>query len=68
MITNRCPHLEDTPLGELCERCEQEAVGIVELDEDGEGVVSFLVAPISQGHTPSKSLEICSLKKYATRP
>jgi hypothetical protein len=48
LITNHCPHFEDTPVGELCERCEQEGVGIVELDADGEGIVTFLV-PISQG-------------------
>ena len=48
MITNHCPHFEDTLVGELCERCEQEGVGIVELDADGEGIVTFLV-PISQG-------------------
>lgn len=48
MITNRCPHYESTPLGELCVRCEQEGVGVVELDADGEGVVTFLVS-ISKG-------------------
>jgi len=48
MITNRCPHYESTPAGELCERCEQQGVGIVELDADGEGIVTFLVS-ISQG-------------------
>jgi bifunctional DNA-binding transcriptional regulator/antitoxin component of YhaV-PrlF toxin-antitoxin module len=50
LVTNHCPHFEDTPIGELCNRCEQEGVGIVELDADGEGVVIFLV-PISQGFT-----------------
>jgi hypothetical protein len=48
MITDRCPHDAHTPVGELCERCEREGVGLVELDADGEGVVTFLV-PISQG-------------------
>ena len=48
MITNRCPHDENTPAGELCERCEQQGVGILELDAEGEGVVTFLVS-ISKG-------------------
>ncbi len=48
IITNCCPHFEGTSIGELCKRCKQEGVGIVELDADGEGVVTFLV-PISQG-------------------
>jgi len=48
MITNRCPHDESTPAGELCEKCEQQGVGILELDADGEGVVTFLAA-ISKG-------------------
>ncbi len=48
MITNRCPHDEDTPVGKLCARCEAEGVAIVELDADGEEVVTFLVA-VSQG-------------------
>jgi hypothetical protein len=48
MITNRCPHNEVTPAGELCERCEQEGVGILELDAEGEGIVTFLVS-ISKG-------------------
>ena len=50
MVTNHCPNLEDTPIGELCNRYKQEGVGIVELDADGEGVGIFLV-PISQGFT-----------------
>ena len=37
-----------TPIGDLCYRCMAEGVGLVELDADGEGVVTFLV-PISQG-------------------
>ncbi len=57
MITNRCPHFEDTPVGELCERCKQEGVGIVELDADGEGIVTFLV-PISQGLTLQELREL----------
>ncbi len=48
LITNHCPHSEDTPVGELCKRCEQKGVGIIELDTDGEGVVTFLM-PLSQG-------------------
>jgi hypothetical protein len=48
VITNRCPHNESTPVGELCERCEQEGVGILELDAEGEGVVTFL-GSISKG-------------------
>jgi hypothetical protein len=48
MITNRCPHDESTPIGDLCHRCIAEGVGLVELDADGEGVATFLV-PISQG-------------------
>jgi hypothetical protein len=48
MITDRCPHDDDTPAGELCERCEREGVGLVELDADGEGLITFSV-PISQG-------------------
>ena len=51
MTTNRCPHNEATPAGELCERCEQEGVGILELDADGEGIVTFLVS-ISKGLKP----------------
>ena len=51
MIINRCPHSEATPAGELCERCEQEGVGILELDADGEGIVTFLVS-ISKGLKP----------------
>jgi hypothetical protein len=50
MITNRCPHNESTPVGELCKRCEQQGVGILELDADGEGIVTFLVS-ISEGLT-----------------
>jgi hypothetical protein len=46
LLTDRCPHHENTPIGELCERCEKEGVGIVELDVDGEGVVTFPV-PVS---------------------
>jgi hypothetical protein len=57
LITTHCPHFEDTPLGELCKRCEQEGVGIVELDADGEGVVTFLV-PISQGLTLQELREL----------
>jgi hypothetical protein len=48
LITERCPHYGDTPIGELCERCEEEGVGLIELDADGEGVVTFLV-PVSIG-------------------
>jgi len=59
LITNHCPHFEDTPVGELCKRCEQEGVGIVELDADGEGVVTFLV-PISQGLTLQELRELVS--------
>jgi hypothetical protein len=57
LITNHCPHFEDTPVGEFCERCEQEDVGIVELDADGEGVVTFLV-PLSQGLTLQELREL----------
>jgi hypothetical protein len=57
LITNRCPHSENTPVGELCKRCEQEGVGLVELDADGEGVVTFLV-PISQGLTLQELREL----------
>jgi hypothetical protein len=48
MITDRCPHDERTPIGDLCHRCMAEGVGLVELDADGEGIATFLV-PISQG-------------------
>jgi hypothetical protein len=48
VITNRCPHNESTPIGDLCDRCEQEGVGILELDAHGEGIVTFLVS-ISKG-------------------
>ena len=48
MITNRCPHNESTPIGDLCDRCKQEGVGILELDAEGEGIVTFLVS-ISEG-------------------
>ena len=48
MITDRCPHDERTPVGDLCHRCTAEGVGLVGLDADGEGVVTYLV-PISQG-------------------
>ena len=48
MITDRCPHDERTPIGKLCERCEQQGVGILELDANGEGVVTFIVS-ISKG-------------------
>jgi hypothetical protein len=48
LITDRCPHQEDTPIGELCERCEEEGVGLIELAAEGEGVVTFLV-PVSIG-------------------
>jgi hypothetical protein len=48
VITNRCPHNESTPIGDLCDRCEQEGVGILELDAEGEGIVTFLVS-ISEG-------------------
>ncbi len=51
MITSRCPHDKDTPVGGLCGRCEQEGVGLVELDADGEGIATFLV-PVSQGLKP----------------
>lgn len=57
MITNCCPHFKDTPLGELCRRCEQEGVGVVELDADGERVVTFLV-PITQGLTLQELREL----------
>jgi len=59
MITNRCPHYESTPAGELCERCEQEGVGILELDADGEGVVTFLVS-ISKGLEPEDYEDLLS--------
>ncbi len=48
MITNRCPHNESTPIGDLCDRCEQVGVGILELDAHGGGIVTFLVS-ISEG-------------------
>jgi hypothetical protein len=48
VITNRCPHNDSTPIGALCDRCEQEGVGILELDAHGEGIVTFLVS-ISEG-------------------
>jgi hypothetical protein len=48
MITDRCPHDERTPVGDLCPRCIAEGVGLVELDANGEGVATFL-GPISQG-------------------
>jgi hypothetical protein len=48
MITDRCPHDERTPVGDLCHRCIAEGVGLVELDANGEGVATFL-GPISQG-------------------
>jgi hypothetical protein len=48
MITDRCPHDERTPIGDLCHRCMAEGVGLIELDADGEGIATFLV-PISQG-------------------
>ena len=48
MITNRCPHDESTPIGDLCDRCEQEGVGILKLNAHGEGIVTFLVS-ISEG-------------------
>jgi hypothetical protein len=51
MITNSCPHNESTPVGELCEKCEQQGVGILELDAGGEGVVTFLTS-ISKGLKP----------------
>ena len=57
MITSHCPHSENTPVGELCKRCEQEGVGTVELDADGDGVVTFLV-PISQGLTLQELREL----------
>jgi hypothetical protein len=44
MITDRCPHDKGTPVGELCSRCEAEGVGVVELDAEGEEVVTFLVS------------------------
>jgi hypothetical protein len=59
MITNRCPHYESAPAGELCERCEQEGVGILELDADGEGVVTFLVS-ISKGLEPEDYEDLLS--------
>jgi hypothetical protein len=59
MITNRCPYNEATPAGELCERCEQEGVGILELDADGEGVVTFLVS-ISKGLEPEDYEDLLS--------
>ncbi len=49
MITNRCPHDENTPVGKLCGRCEEEGVGLVELDANR--IATFLV-PISQGLNP----------------
>jgi hypothetical protein len=56
LITNHCPHFEDTPAGKLCKRCEQEGVGIVELDVDGEEVVTLV--PISQGLTLQELREL----------
>ena len=46
MITDRCPHDERTPIGDLCHRCMAEGVGLVELEPDG--VATFLV-PVSEG-------------------
>jgi hypothetical protein len=59
MITNRCPHDEDTPVGGLCGRCEEEGVGLVELDADGEGIATFLV-PLSQGLKPKDYEDLLS--------
>jgi hypothetical protein len=46
MITDRCPHDERTPIGDLCYRCMAVGVGVVELEPDG--VATFLV-PVSEG-------------------
>jgi hypothetical protein len=46
MITNRCPHDESTPVGDLCHRCMAEGVGLVELDDDG---VAIFPVPVSTG-------------------
>jgi hypothetical protein len=46
MITDRCPHDERTLVGDLCYRCIDEGVGLVELDDDG--VATFSI-PISEG-------------------
>jgi hypothetical protein len=46
MITDRCPHDERTPIGDLCHRCMAYGVGVVELEPDG--VATFLV-PVSEG-------------------
>jgi hypothetical protein len=43
MITDRCPHDESTPIGDLCYRCIAEGVGLVELEDDG--VATFSVPP-----------------------
>jgi hypothetical protein len=59
VITNRCPHDEGTPAGELCEKCEQQGVGVLELDADGEGVVTFLVS-ISKGLKPGNYEDLLS--------
>jgi hypothetical protein len=59
MITVRCPHYDNTPIGELCERCEQEGVGVLELDADGEGVITFLVS-ISKGLKPEDYEDLLS--------
>ena len=46
MITDRCPHDERIPIGDLCYRCRAEGVGLVELEPDG--VATFFV-PVSEG-------------------
>jgi hypothetical protein len=59
VITNRCPRDEGTPAGELCEKCEKQGVGVLELDADGEGVVTFLVS-ISKGLKPEDYEDLLS--------
>lgn len=59
MITNRCPHDEDAPVGGLCGRCEEEGVGLMEFDADGEGIATFLV-PLSQGLKPKDYEDLLS--------
>lgn len=46
MITDRCPHDERIPIGDLCYRCMAVGVGVVELEPDG--VATFLVS-VSEG-------------------
>lgn len=60
MIANHCPHDENTPKGERCERCRGEGVGVVELD--AEGVATFLV-PISEDLTLEDYEDLLSKEK-----